>query len=241
MANVMITGGNRGIGFEFVRRFLERKDTVVATYRDERRAQEIIALETRGYDDIVPVQMEVKDQASIDAAFDKVAERIGNLDLLINNAGMGDNSIDMTDPYAHKEFGHLKAEALLEIYHVNAVAPIIITQRFIELMEWSEDPKVVYITSQLGSIGRRTGSGHYSYNASKAALNMLARLFSFDLADMGIKSVILHPGWVKTSMGGPEAPTPVQESVAGMLDVIDNLTVEQNGKFLDWHGEELPW
>ena len=241
MANVLITGGNRGIGFEFVRRYLERKDTVFATYRDEKRAQEIMALETRGYDDIVPVRMDVKDETSIMAAFDAVAERAGQLDVLINNAGMGDNSIDMTDPYAHKEFGHLKAEALLEIYHVNAVAPIIITQKFVELMEWAEDPRVAFITSQLGSIGRRTGSGHYSYNASKAALNMLGRLFSFDLAGMGIKSVLLHPGWVKTSMGGPDAEVSAKDSVEGMLQVIDNLTEEQNGRFLDWHGEELPW
>jgi len=193
MAVVMVTGGNRGIGFEFVKRYLARGDTVVATYRDENRAQEILALETRGYDPIFPVRLEVRDQASIDACLAEVSQKVDHLDLLINNAGMGDNSIDMTDPYAHKEFGHLTAEALLEIYHVNAVAPAIITQKFVELMEWSEDPRVAYITSQLGSIGRRTGSGHYSYNASKAALNMLGRLFSFDLAGMGIKSVLLHP------------------------------------------------
>ena len=238
---MMVTGGNRGIGFEFVRRYLERKDTVIATYRDERRAQEIIALETRGYDEIIPVQLEVKDRSSIEACFDTVAERVGQLDVLINNAGMGDNSIDMVDDYAHKEFGHLTAEALMEVYHVNAVAPIIITQKFVELMEWAEEPRVAYITSQLGSIGRRTESGQYSYNASKAALNMLGRLFSFDLAGMGIKSVLLHPGWVRTSMGGPEAPVPVRESVDGMLRVIDNLTEEQNGRFLDYQGDELPW
>jgi len=241
MANVMITGGNRGIGFEFVRQFLARKDTVIPTYRDKKRAQEIIALETRGYDDIIPVQLEVKDLASIEACFDTVAERVGQLDILINNAGMGDNSIEMTDPYSHREFGHLKAESLLEIYHVNAVAPIIITQKFVELMEWAEEPKVAYITSQMGSIGRRTDSGYYSYNASKAALNMLGRLFSFDLAGMGILSVLLHPGWVKTSMGGPDAEVSVKDSVDGMLNVIDNLTAEQNGAFLDYQGEELEW
>jgi NAD(P)-dependent dehydrogenase (short-subunit alcohol dehydrogenase family) len=241
MANVMITGGNRGIGFEFVRQFLERKDTIIATYRDKKRAQEIIALETRGYDDIIPVELEVKDLASIEACFDTVAERVGQLDLLINNAGMGDNSLDMTDPYSHKEFGHLKAESLLECYHVNAVAPAIITQKFVELMEWAEEPKVVYITSQMGSIGRRTGSGHYSYNASKAGLNMLGRLFSFDLAGMGIPSILLHPGWVKTSMGGPDAEISVKESVDGMLRIIDNLTMEQNGAFLDYMGQELVW
>lgn len=241
MANVMITGGNRGIGFEFVRQHLARKNTVIATYRDKKRAQEIIALETRGYENIIPVQLEVKDQSSIDACFDTVAEKVGQLDVLINNAGMGDNSLDMTDPYSHKEFGHLKAESLLEIYHVNAVAPIIITQKFVELMEWAEEPRVAYISSQLGSIGRRTGSDHYSYNASKAALNMLGRLFSFDLTGMGIMSVLLHPGWVKTSMGGPDAEISVKESVEGMMAVIDGLTPEQSGAFLDWQGQPLPW
>ena len=241
MANVMITGGNRGIGFEFVRQYLARKDTVIPTYRDEKRAQEIIALETRGYDDIIPVKLEVKDLASIEACFDTVAERVGNLDILINNAGMGDNSIDMTDPYSHKEFGHLKAESLLEMYHVDAVAPIIITQRFVELMEWAEEPKVVHITSKMGSIGLRGDSGYYSYSASKAALNMLGRVMSNDLITMGILSVLLHPGWVKTSMGGPEAPVSLKDSVEGMLNIIDNLTAEQNGKFLDYEGQELEW
>jgi NAD(P)-dependent dehydrogenase (short-subunit alcohol dehydrogenase family) len=241
MANVMITGGNRGIGFEFVRRFLERKDTVIPTYRDEKRAQEIIALETRGYDEIIPVQLEVRDRNSIEACFDVVAERVGQLDLLINNAGMGDNSIDEGNPYTHNAFGHLTAESLLKVYHVNAVAPAIITQKFVELMEWAEEPKIAYITSQMGSIGRRTASGHYSYNSSKAGLNMLARLLSYDLAGMDIMSVILHPGWVKTSMGGPDAEISVQVSVDGMLKVIDNLTPEQNGKFLDYMGQELPW
>jgi NAD(P)-dependent dehydrogenase (short-subunit alcohol dehydrogenase family) len=241
MANVMITGGNRGIGFEFVRQYLARKDTVIPTYRDEKRAQEIIALETRGYDSIFPVKLDVKDRASIEACFDTVAEKVGHVDVLINNAGMGDNSLDMTDPYSHKEFGHLTAEALMEMYHVNAVGPTIVTQKFVELMEWAEEPRVAYITSQLGSIGRRTGSGHYSYNASKAALNMLGRLFSFDLAGMGIMSVLLHPGWVKTSMGGPDAEITVKDSVEGMLAVIDNLTPEQNGAFLDWQGQSLVW
>ena len=241
MANVLITGGNRGIGFEFVRRYLERKDTVFATYRDEKRAQEIFALETRGYDDIVPVRMDVKDEPSIMAAFDVVAERAGQLDVLINNAGMGDNAVDMKDAYAYNQFGHLRPEALMEMYHVNAVAPVIITQKFVELMEWAEEPRVAYITSQLGSIGRRTSSSHYAYNASKAALNMLGRLFSFDLAGMGIRSVLLHPGWVRTTMGGPDAEVSVKDSVEGMLGIIDDLTPEQDGSFVDYQGEELPW
>ena len=241
MATVMITGGNRGIGLEMVKRYLAREDTVIATYREESRAQEILALETRGYDPIIPVQLEVRDQASIEACFAEVSSRTDTLDLLVNNAGMGDYSVDLGDPAAHKDFGHLRAEALLDVLHVNAVAPVMVTQAFVRLMEWADEPKVAHMSSQMGSIGLRGDSGYYSYSASKTALNMLGRIISHDLASMGIVSVMLHPGWVKTSMGGPEAPLSIEESVDGLIKVIDGLTAEDNGKFLDYKGTELPW
>lgn len=241
MANVMVTGGNRGIGLEFVKRYLARGDTVVATYRDENRAQEILALETRGYDPIFPVQLEVRDQASIDACLAVVSQKVDHLDLLINNAGMGDNSVDLGDPAAHKSFGNLRAEGLLDMLAVNSVSPIMVTQTFVPLMEWSDEPKVAHISSKMGSIELRGDSGYYSYSASKTALNMFGRILSNDLIGMGILSVMLHPGWVRTSMGGPEAPVDVEDSVVGMMKVIDGLTREMNGGFYDWEGQELPW
>jgi NAD(P)-dependent dehydrogenase (short-subunit alcohol dehydrogenase family) len=241
MANVMITGANRGIGLEFTKRYLDRGDTVVATYREEGRSIELKGLEIRGDQPVITVKLEVRDQASIDAAFDEVSQRIDTLDLLINNAGMGDDSVDLGNPDHHKLFGQLTSEALLDVIAVNAVAPIMVTQAFVSLMEWSENPKVVHITSKMGSIELRGDSGYYSYSASKTALNMLGRVMSNDLISAGIVSVMLHPGWVQTSMGGPEAPVPVGESCEGMMKVIDNLTPEDNGRFLTYLGEELPW
>jgi NAD(P)-dependent dehydrogenase (short-subunit alcohol dehydrogenase family) len=241
MANVMITGANRGIGFEFTKRYLDRGDTVVATYRAPGRSQKIMAMETKGGIPIIPVVLEVRDQASIEACFQEVSQRIESLDLLINNAGMGDGSIDLGDPGAHKDFGQLKAEALLDVLAVNSVSPIIVTQTFAPMMEWAEEPKVVHITSKMGSIELRGDSGYYSYSASKTALNMLGRIMSNDLLSSGIVSAMIHPGWVKTSMGGPEAPLSVEESCEGMMRVIDGLTPTDNGKFLDHTGAELPW
>jgi NAD(P)-dependent dehydrogenase (short-subunit alcohol dehydrogenase family) len=245
MAIIMITGANRGIGWEFTKRYLYRGDTVIGTYRDKDRSQELLSLRTRMVDEgneaLIPVLLEVREQASIDACFNEVSQHIESLDMLINNAGMGDNSVDTGDPAAHKSFGNLKAEALMNILAVNSVAPVLITQKFAPMMEWADDPKVVHISSKMGSIELRGDSGYYSYSASKTALNMLGRVMSKDLISMGVLSVMLHPGWVRTAMGGPEAPVTVEESVEGMIKVIDGLKAEDNGRFLDWNGEELPW
>lgn len=245
MAIIMITGANRGIGWEFTKRYLYRGDTVIGTYRDKDRSQELLSLRTRMVDEgneaLIPVLLEVREQASIEACFNEVSQHIESLDMLINNAGMGDNSVDTGDPAAHKSFGNLKAEALMNILAVNSVAPVLITQKFAPMMEWADDPKVVHISSKMGSIELRGDSGYYSYSASKTALNMLGRVMSKDLISMGVLSVMLHPGWVRTAMGGPEAPVTVEESVEGMIKVIDGLKAEDNGRFLDWNGEELPW
>ncbi len=241
----MITGANRGIGWEFTKRYMYRGDTVIATYRDKDRSQELLSLQTRMVDEgnelLIPVRLEVREQASIDACFNEVSQHIESLDMLINNAGMGDNSVDIGDPSAHKSFGNLEADAIIEVLAVNSVAPIMVTQRFAPLMEWADNPKVVHISSKMGSIELRGDSGYYSYSASKTALNMLGRIMSNDLISMGVVSVMLHPGWVRTAMGGPEAPVTVEESVEGMIKIIDGMTQEMNDGFYDWEGEELPW
>jgi NAD(P)-dependent dehydrogenase (short-subunit alcohol dehydrogenase family) len=245
MANIMITGANRGIGWEFTKRYLYRGDTVIGTYRDKDRSQELLSLRTRMVDEgnaaLIPVLLEVQDQTSIEACFSEVSQHIESLDMLINNAGMGDNSVDTGDPSAHKSFGNLEAKAIMDVLAVNSVAPVLITQKFAPMMEWADNPKVVHISSKMGSIELRGDSGYYSYSSSKTALNMLGRIMSNDLISMGVISVMLHPGWVRTAMGGPEAPVTVEESVEGMIQVIDGLTQEMNGGFYDWEGQELPW
>lgn len=245
MAVVMVTGANRGIGFGLTKAYLARGDTVVATYRDKDRSQELLSLATRMRDDgderLFPVVMEVRDAASIDACYDQVTRSVDHLDVLINNAGLGDGNVDMADPDAFNTLGHLRAEAMLDMFAVNSVGPIMVAQRFVSLMEWSEAPKVVHITSVMGSIAKRPGPGEYGYCASKTALNMMGHIMSADLAGSGIVSVLLHPGWVRTTLGGPQAPLTVDESVAGLVRVIDGLTQEMSGRFFDFRGNELPW
>ena len=237
----MITGANRGIGFELLKRYLGRGDRVVATYREAARSGELLDMAKHMPDQLMAIRLEVRYQASIDAAYREALKFLDGLDLLINNAGMGDNSEDLGNPEAHKALGLLKSDAILDMFAVNSVAPIMVTQTFLPLLERGKDAKVVHMSSQMGSIGLRGDSGYYSYSASKTALNMLGRILSNDLVKMGVVTAMLHPGWVKTSMGGPEAPVPVDESVDGLVRVIDGLSMADNGRFLSYTGEELPW
>ena len=237
----MITGANRGIGFELLKRYLGRGDRVVATYREAARSGELLDMAKHMPDQLMAIRLEVRYQASIDAAYREALKFLDGLDLLINNAGMGDNSEDLGNPEAHKALGLLKSDAILDMFAVNSVAPIVVTQTFLPLLERGKDAKVVHMSSQMGSIGLRGDSGYYSYSASKTALNMLGRILSNDLVKMGVVTAMLHPGWVKPSMGGPEAPVPVDESVDGLVRVIDGLTMADNGRFLSYTGEELPW
>lgn len=245
MAVVMVTGANRGIGLGLAKAFLERGDTLVATYRDEGRSRELLSLSTRmreeGDGQLVPVVMELRDAASIDACYEAVASSVDHLDILVNNAGMGDGNVDLVDWDACNTFGHLRAEAILDMFAVNSVGPILLTQRFYPLMEGAEAPKVVNITSIMGSISSRPGPGEYGYCTSKTALNNMGHIMASDLEDLGIVSILLHPGWVRTTLGGPDAPLTVAESVAGLMRVIDGITPDMNGGFYDYLGREIAW
>ena len=245
MTVVMVTGANRGIGMGLTKAFLKRGDIVVATYRDEGRSQELLSLATRmgeeGDERLILVVMELRDTSSIDACYDVVASSVDHLDILVNNAGMGDGNVDMVDWYACNTFGHLRAAAVLDMFAVNSVGPILLTQRFYPLMEGAETPKVVHITSIMGSISSRPGPGEYGYCASKTALNNMGHIMASDLEGLGIVSILLHPGWVRTTLGGPSAPLSVEESVAGLMRVIDSIGPEMNGGFFDYLGREIAW
>jgi NAD(P)-dependent dehydrogenase (short-subunit alcohol dehydrogenase family) len=238
---VLITGANRGIGFELLKRYLGRGDRVVATYREAARSGELLEMAKGMPDQLMALRLDVRYEASIDAAYREALKFLDGLDLLINNAGMGDNSADLGNPEAHKALGLLRSDAILGMLAVNSVAPIMVTQTFLPLLQRGKDAKVVHMSSKMGSIGLRGDSGYYSYSASKTALNMLGRVLSSDLIKMGVVSAMLHPGWVKTAMGGSEAPVPLEESVDGLVRVIDGLTMADNGRFMDYTGQEIPW
>lgn len=238
MRRILITGANRGLGLEFTRRFLERGDRVFAATRDPGRAGELTRLQEGHPERLTVVPLDVADAASIRASYAAVRARTDALDLLVNNAGIyGTKGRDDET----QKLGHLNFEDALPVLRVNSVAPLVIAQTYLDLLRAGTEPKIVSISSGLGSVsGNRSGFPYY-YAASKAALNQGMRSLAADLAPLGITTVLLDPGWVKTDMGGPNALLEPGQSIEGLIRVIDALTSEQNSHFLTWQGKEQAW
>lgn len=235
MQRILITGTNRGIGLEMVRQYASRPNTLVfAACRNPSEAAELKALAAQHPENVIVIQLEVTDQDSIDAAAETVAGKVDGLELLINNAAV--------NPSRPKQvFGEMKAEVMLSTLHVNAVAPLMVAQAFANLLKAGTHAKIVNISSGLGSMTRKLTGGLYGYSPSKAALNMVTRGLAADLKPFGITTISLHPGWVQTDMGSPEADLTASQSVEAMLKIVDGLTEKDNGTYLRWDGQPLPW
>ncbi len=226
MPTALVTGANRGIGLEFVRQYAGDGWRVHATCRVPGEAEDLAALAG----DIAIHAMDVADGgqvAALAAALEGEA-----IDLLINNAA--------TTSAGSTSFGSLDFEAWDEVMRVNALAPVRVAEAFTEHVGRSRRKLMVAITSRLGSIAE-TGGGYIVYGSSKAALNFAMKSLAGTLSGRGIATVVLHPGWVMTRMGGSGAPTPVAESVGAMRAVIDGLGPGDSGRFLGYDGEDVPW
>lgn len=221
---VLITGANRGIGLEMARQLSERGDKVIATARKPDEASGLKALAVR------VEQLDVTDTASVQA----LAARLEGvpIDLLINNAGVGGqktNDLEATN-----------FDEVAKTFDVNSLGPMRVTQALLPNLEAGKGRTVVQISSIMGSIEQNRG-GYYGYRASKAALNMLNKSLAAELGKQGFVCVVMHPGWVKTRMGGAAAPVEPEDSVAGIFEVIDGLVPEDNGRFIDYQGNSIPW
>jgi len=226
------------MGLAFTRHLLDRGDTVLAAVRDPSRASALVALgEVHGGLAVIP--LDVSSPSSIEAMASEVGSRVDHLDLLVNNAGI--NSRGVPKGQANVRFGELEPEGILRMVAVNAVGPLLVTQALVELLAQGTHPRVVCLSSWLGSIAGKRSGGNYGYCASKATMNMLVRAMACDLAPQGITAVAVNPGWVSTDMGGPQATLDPDEAVTGMLSVIDGLTPSDAGRFLQWNGTELAW
>lgn len=221
---VLITGANRGLGLEFARQYAADGWQVIATARKPDRADELAGL---GAD---VVQLDVTDQASVDRMAAALADR--PIDVLINNAGIFPrvNSLESTD-----------IGAVQSVLEVNVVGPMRVTKALLPNLRQGQQKKIVNISSYLGSIEKNATGGAYGYRESKAAINMFSRTLAADLGSEGFISIALHPGWVKTDMGGAEAPLEPEESIRGMRAVIQKLTAAQNGTYWGHHGDQVPW
>ncbi|HYE36403.1 SDR family oxidoreductase [Methylocaldum sp.] len=231
MATVLVTGANRGIGLEFCRQYAEAGWKVLACCRRPEKASDLNGLAVH-HPSVSIHQLDLGSFDQIDALAHALASE--SIDVLINNAGIyGDSS--------RNALGALDYEHWARVLKINALAPVKMTEAFLPHLLRSERKLVAAITSLMGSMGDNTSGGSIMYRSSKAALNAAMKSLSIDLEDRGIGVLILHPGWVKTDMGGSNAPTSPVESVAGLRRVIDGFGSGDSGRFLDFRGRELPW
>ncbi|MGB1285775.1 MAG: SDR family oxidoreductase [Aggregatilineales bacterium] len=234
--HILITGANRGIGLGMVRQFLVKDDNniVFATARKPDDATDLNALAEEYAGRVHIIQLDINDSDSVAAAVEQVKSTAGKLDILVNNAG-----IFVKDDSASK-LGSLAADDVSRNIHINAVAPLMVSQALVDLLKAGTASRIVMISSGMGSM-EQAKPGSYAYRMSKAAMNMAARVLSKDLESAGITTITMHPGWVQTNMGGKEAALTPEESATGLVDVISNLTIDDNGSFLQWDGTSLPW
>jgi NAD(P)-dependent dehydrogenase (short-subunit alcohol dehydrogenase family) len=223
----VVTGANRGIGLEFVKQLTARGEEVDATARDPEDAAELRALARPGVR-LAIHRLDVADDASVAAFAEELAP--GPVDVLINNAGVsGVKGGELIDP-----------ADVLRVLNVNAVGTLRVVRALLPRLREGKGRRIVNLTSKLGSIAEASG-GRYAYRSSKAALNMVTKLLAEDLRAEGFRTVGLHPGWVQTRMGGSAASVPPDQSIQGMLRIIDSLTAEESGRAFDFQGQEIPW
>lgn len=237
----LITGAGRGLGLEFARQCRARGMRVIGAVRNPDRAEALIALSKEDGPPVDVVALDVGDAASIDAVGAAVGALTDRVDLLVNNAGINSMSAGIPDEQRNLKLGTLEAEGIATMVRVNAIGPILVTQALLPLLEAADDPRVILISSWLGSMGKKAKGGNYGYCGSKATLNMLGRALALDLVDKKITCALFNPGWVQTDMGGKRADLTPEDSVGGILKAAMALTLDDNGRFLNHDGEDHPW
>ena len=227
----LITGANRGIGLALVKNLLAQGDRVFAACREPQKAEELGSLDKKGMLEILELAVDSED--SVKKAVKTVAAKTSSLDVLINNAGI------LPDPSGGR-LESLDLQKCRDAFEVNSLAPVRVTQAFLPLLKQGKNPRVLNMTSGLGSL-EGGGSRYYAYSPSKAALNMFTRIMASELQPLGITVVCVHPGWVKTDMGGSAAPLQPDDSAAGIVQVVKGLTIRQTSSFLDHRGKKMEW
>lgn len=222
MPTILITGAGRGIGLEFARQYAAAGWRVLGTVRDPLAGR---PLSDAGGEVYVA---DVADPASI--ARLKGALAGVELDVVLNNAGIYGQD---------QSFGSVDADAFMAVMRTNALAPLKVAEAFADQLTGRK--VIATITSLMGSIAENSSGNFYAYRASKAAANMVMKTLALDLGSRGITAIALSPGWVRTDMGGAEAPLSPAEAVSGMRAVLDKVSLNDSGKFFHFDGSELPW
>ena len=220
----VITGSSRGIGLELTQLALQQGLQVMAVARNPEKSSGLLKLKGDFKDklEIVTADLHQPDASERISAVVKDWEVV---DILVNNAGIMRQGV--------------RREDFLDSFLINSVVPFELTTALLPFLKKSSRPVVAHITSLMGSITDNSGGSYYAYRSSKAALNMIHKSLSQDYP--WLSSVVLHPGWVKTEMGGPQAQISTGESALGLWKVIEGMNTAKSGNFYDYRGNELPW
>lgn len=230
---ILITGSNKGIGLELARIYAERGSNIIATCRRPDEAADLQAI-AQQHPALIIDPLDVTDHGAIDALATKYQDT--PIDILLNNAGINGN------PRKTQNFGEFDYDVFYRVIAVNTVGPIKMAEAFVDHVAKSDQKKIMTISSSVGSIQQTIGR-MYWYRTSKAAVNMLMRNLSKELAGRGIIVGMLNPGPTDTDLM-KDAPIPLRDpavAAADMIRNIDNMTVDTTGSFLEYDGTEFPW
>lgn len=230
MSSVLITGANRGIGLELARQYAADGWQVFATARDPNAAPDLAALAKASGGTVSVFALEVTDVDAVDRL--AAALRGKALDVLINNAGVAVRD--------GMNFGETNPDSWARAFMVNTIAPTKVSEALLPNLLAGKGKTIGMLSSRLGSHTYNNG-GYLAYRATKAALNSVVRTMAAELKDKGIMTVALHPGHVRTDMGGAAAPVVPTASAAGLRKVLAGMTAAKNGGFFDFEGNELAW
>lgn len=225
---LLITGANRGLGLEYVKQYAEAGAQVYATVRNPATATALQTLAAQ-HPNIHVLALDVADVAAIHALSATLSAL--SIDILISNAGT----------YPDSRFGHVDPQAWLQAFQVNTLTTYYLAEAFLPQLRRANPAKLIAMTSKMGSIDDNSGGGEYIYRSSKTALNMVVKSLAIDLAEFGITVAALHPGWVRTDMGGPHGLIDVRTSIAGLRGVIAQLQPTQSGHFIAYDGKAIAW
>jgi NAD(P)-dependent dehydrogenase (short-subunit alcohol dehydrogenase family) len=226
-----VSGANRGIGFGLSLEMAQHGCKVATGYRDETRSGQLLA-EAEKDGNILPVKVDVTVEEDLQHLYEFVDNRLGHLDILVNNAGVNINE--------SAQVNELNWQDVARNLEVNVGGPLRTSKALYPLLQKGREKKIVNISSQMGSI-QLTSGGTTPYRVSKAALNMLSRNQAIEYKKDGIAVVIIHPGWVKTDMGGPAAPLTVAESVRKIFQIIEMISLANTGEFISVTGDRIPY
>jgi NAD(P)-dependent dehydrogenase (short-subunit alcohol dehydrogenase family) len=229
---ILVTGANRGIGLALTRELLAHGHKVIAAARNPQGGRELNELEMRYAELFYKVQLDVNSDASVASAAEQLSREISTLDVLVNNAAIFPE--EGSESLAEIDLQHFR-----DAFETNVLGVVRVTRAFVPLLEKSASPRVVNISSGAGSISEKDDPGYYAYSASKAALNMVTRTMAAELRARKICVVAMTPGWVRTEMGGPNAPLAPEQSASDIAETITSLTMKQTSQFIERTGRQV--